>query len=113
MISEANIKDDKRLELIQVAIAMIDGTMNLVAGARRICSLRYELGDPDNDVFMTIRGFESETDDLPLGREREGYAKDYLNHLDEEAQRYIAEAKDAVIDACREIIRVFSSHEER
>ena len=90
---------DKRLELTHVAMAIINGEMDLIVGARRICGLRYELGDPDDEVFLPIRGFESETDNFPVGEERERYGDEYLKRLDYEAARYVAEAKDSVIDA--------------
>jgi hypothetical protein len=48
----AELLESKKAELIAVANAMLDGTMDLIEGVRKICSLRFAVGDPDNDVFM-------------------------------------------------------------
>jgi hypothetical protein len=73
-----------------------------------ICSLRFAVGDPDNDVFMPIRAIESETDHFPLEEVRSRCAPDYLRRIDAEMQRYLSDARQDILDACKEIIRVFS-----
>lgn len=98
----------KRSELTGVAAAMLDGQMHLIEGVRKICSLRHAIGDPDNEVFMPIRAIESETDHFPLGEIRTRCALEYLKRMDDEMQRYLADAKADILAACREIIRVFS-----
>lgn len=100
--------ESKRAELIAVANAMLDGKMDLIEGVRKISSLRFAVGDPDNDVFMPIRAIESETDHFPLGEVRSRCAADYLRQSDAEMQRYLADARQDILDACKEIIRVFS-----
>jgi hypothetical protein len=107
MTDNSSFRNVKRSELVNVALSMIDGKLSLIEGARRICSLRYDIGDPENEVFLPILGFESETDNFPLGNVRDAYAAEYLQRLDEEADYYITETKDVVIDACREIVRTF------
>lgn len=100
--------ESTRSELIAVATAMQDGKMDLIEGVRKICSLRFAVGDPDNDVFMPIRAIESETDHFPLGEMRSRCASDYLQRMDAEKQRYLSDARQDILDACKEIIRVFS-----
>lgn len=98
-----------RAELVAVAEAMLCGNLHLIEGCRRICSLRREVADADNPVFLAIRGAESETDHFPLGELRGKYAPDYLARLDAEMNRYLAEAGEDILTACREIIRVFGA----
>ena len=98
----------KRTELIAVAAAMIDGKMNLIEGVRKITALRHDVENPDDEIFMPIRAIESETDHFPIGPARAQYAPDYLKRADEEIERYLADAKDNILAACREIVRVYS-----
>lgn len=108
MSLEQNIVTEKRSELLAVASAMLDGRMNLIEGARRVCALRHATGDPDNKVFMPIRAIESETDHFPIGETRLRCAGDYLQRTDDEMRRYLADAGEEILYACREIIRAFS-----
>ncbi len=107
-MSHQKIDESKRNELIAVANAMLDGEINLIEGVRKICSLRHAIGDPENDVFMPIRAIESETDHFPIGELRKQCSDDYLQRVDNEMQRYLAEAKEYIFTVCQEIIRVFS-----
>ena len=98
----------KRTELVAVAEAMIDGKMNLIEGVRKITALRHDVENADDPVFMPIRAIESETDHFPISAARAHYASDFLRRRDEELERYVADAKEDILTACREIIRVYS-----
>lgn len=98
----------KRHELVKVANAMLEGDMNLIEGIRQICSLRFAVADPENEVFLSIRGIESETDTFPVGQIRSNYSQEYLQCMDVEMQTYLAEAKDDILQACQEIVQTFS-----
>jgi hypothetical protein len=97
-----------RTELVAVADAMLKGELQLIEGCRRICSLRQKVEDPENPAFLSIRGVESETDHFPLGDMRRQYASDYLAKADEEMNRYMTDAREDILAACREVIRAFS-----
>ena len=99
---------EKRQELVSVAGAMLAGDMNLIEGVRRICGLRFAVGDPDNEVFLPIRGIESETDSFPVGSARLNWSPEYLQRMDAELQSYLASAKDDILQACDEIVKKFS-----
>lgn len=99
---------DARNEIIVVAKAMVAGQMALIEGARRLCDLRHRIGASDNLLFNSIVGFESETDDYPIGPQREVYSEQALASLDEEIRAYVAEARPGVISACNEIIVAMS-----
>lgn len=95
-------------ELVAIATAMLEDRMHLIEGARKICEIRQSVEDPEAEVFMPIRGFESETDDFPLGEARAHCAADYLKQVDREMDEYIAEARQDVLSACRDLVRHFS-----
>jgi hypothetical protein len=99
---------DKRAELVAVATAMIDGTMNLIEGVRKITALRHDVGNPDDEIFMPIRAIESETDHFPVGAARTQCAPEYLERADEEMGRYLSDAKADILAACQEIVRAYS-----
>lgn len=105
-ISDSRV--EKRAELVLLATAMIEGRLNLIDGVRKIASIRHHVGDPENEVFVPIRAIESETDHFPLGQMRQQCADDYLRRMDEEMDRYLATAKDDIMEACKAIVRAFS-----
>lgn len=98
----------KREELVGLANSMLAGEINLIEGVRKICSLRFAISDPENDVFVPLRAIDSETDHYPLGEMRARCADDYLRRMDAEMEGYLAEARQDILDACRDIIRTYS-----
>jgi hypothetical protein len=100
------ISTDQTLsKLVQVARDMLENRINLIEGCKKICALRHELSDPENDIFLPIRAIDSETDHFPLGTVRDGCAENYLRRVDEEMLHYLEDARDDIRAACREIIR--------
>lgn len=100
--------DLKRKELIGVAIAMLAGELNLIEGVRRICGLRFAVDDPDNAVFLIVRGIESQTDAFPIGAMRSNCNQEYLQKMDAEMDSYLADAATDILQACNEIISTFT-----
>ncbi|MDR1848579.1 MAG: hypothetical protein LBQ75_00905 [Zoogloeaceae bacterium] len=99
---------EKRRELVSVVNSMLAGEMHLIEGIRRICALRFAVEDPENEVFLAIRGIESETDFFPLGSMRVRCSPEYLRRMDGEMQRYLSETRRYIFQSCREIIKAFS-----
>ena len=87
---------------------MINGEINLIEGVRKLTALRHHGEGPGGEIFMAIRAIESETDHFPLGAARAQCAPDYLKRADEEMDRYVADAKDDILTACRELVRAYS-----
>ena len=100
---------EKRRELISIAASMLAGEMNLIEGVRQICVLRFAVEDPENELFLALRGVESETDNFPLGSMRESCSPEYLKRIDSEMQNYLANAQGEILQACREIVKAFSN----
>ena len=99
---------EKRRELVSIASSMLAGETNLIEGVRQICALRFAVEDPENEVFLAIRGIESETDTFPLGPMRARCSPEYLRRMDGEMQSYLSEAQGDILQACREIVKAFS-----
>lgn len=66
------------MELVNVASLMLSENINLLEEIRKICSLRFAVGEPNNEVFLPIRGIESETDSFPMGEVRENWDDEFL-----------------------------------
>lgn len=100
--------ESRRFELLAVAGAMLADEIDLVDGVRKLCALRFSIGDPDNEVFIPIRSIVSETDHFPVGVARSQYSEDYLRRMDSESESYFADARKDILDACRGILRAYS-----
>jgi len=99
------------VKLVKVARSMLDGKTDLLIGVRQINRLRAGVRDPDAEIFDTIRGVESETDDLPIGAERSLWSVDALAEKDAIRDRYIEEVRDAILMTCQKIIEEFTQRD--
>ena len=79
----------KRQELVNVAKTILNDEIELINGVRKICLLRFEIGDPDNSIFLIFRGVETETEIFPFEEERLRYSKQYLEQMDIEKKNYL------------------------
>lgn len=98
---------NKKAELRSVATSMLEGRLHLIEGVRKICALRFNIDQPGHEVFVPVIAVDSETDHFPLGKMRNECASDYLKKIDAEMNKYIADAKQQILSACEEILRVF------
>jgi hypothetical protein len=98
----------KRRELVSLTSSMLAGKTNLIEGVRQVCDLRFAVEDPENEVFLAMRGIESETDTFPLGSMRANCSPEYLKCMDSKMQEYLSEAQEDIFRACREIVEAFS-----
>lgn len=99
---------DAKKELIKVVNAMLSEKIDLIEGVRKICSLRFDIGDPENVIFYVIRGIDSETDTFPLGDVRSNWDFDALARIDKEIDNYLSENKKDILESCREILKTYS-----
>ncbi|KAA0076527.1 hypothetical protein [Tardiphaga sp. P9-11] len=94
--------------LVETAKLMIAGDLDLVEGCRKLIRVSRGcdalLSHPD---LVPIVGFESETDDYPLGEVRSAYEKTYLAKLDQEIAEYSGRARPSVLKACQFIVAMY------
>ena len=91
------------------ARAVLDGKMGIIEGARLLSTLAPDLVpdwkvDPD---FLVLAALDSETDDLPIGKERKLWDATALKERDPVISQIEADAKQEVEVACRSILRRF------
>jgi hypothetical protein len=49
---------------------MIDGTMGLIEGSKKLAGARNDTGDSDHVVFIPLRGVASDSDHFEIGKAR-------------------------------------------
>ena len=89
-----------RAEFAALARTVSEGQSSLIEGARKLCELGYALGIDANPDFRTLVGFDSETDALPVGSERENWAPQALLAKDAEIREAEERWGKDVRDAC-------------
>lgn len=82
---------------------MLDGELELVEGCRKLVQLHRRSGAVDSDAIITVIGVESETDDLPVGAERERWAIDALKEKDRQREEYMAQARGPLMEALQQL----------
>jgi hypothetical protein len=93
--------------LVAAAAALATAQPPTLEQIRRVCSLRFTIGEPDHEVFLPLRGIESETDDFPTGALRARCSEDYLRRKDLELNEYLRENLANIREYCVAIIAVF------
>lgn len=97
--------------IVKVAQAILNGTMDVIDGARMLHGLGHDVSaddlDPDFSIFVVI---DSDTDHLPIGDERQLWSENALVEKDEEIRKIKAFYKDDVVQACTRLILRFETH---
>jgi len=97
-------------EIVNVAQAILDGTMDLIEGSRILHGLGHDIcaddKDPDFLIFVVI---DSDTDHLPIGDVRQLWSENALVEKDEEIRKIRAFYKDDVAQACSRLILRFGN----
>ncbi|GAC1465351.1 MAG: hypothetical protein NVS2B14_19220 [Chamaesiphon sp.] len=79
----------RKSEIIEMATKMINEQIDLLDGCRKLVYLQRKLEKPP-EVFLLLRGIDSETDIFPLDKaEREQWGPEALLRLDKEKTGYI------------------------
>jgi hypothetical protein len=99
-----------RRKLVSLANAMLDGTLSYFEGASKIVEIKDRAGgvadrDEDFDSFLVI---QSETDHLPLEKQKHLWSKDALAKLEPEYLKTEEWANEFLPQACKNIIARFS-----
>lgn len=105
MMKEENEIKAQRAKAIKTAEEMISGKVGIIAGARIMSGLRFDTELPEDDEdFLALVAIDSETDDLPVGSEREQWWAEALREKDIEIQRCEERYRQDAIDACERLI---------
>ena len=78
-----------KLEIKQIAEKLVNNSIDLIEGCRKISSLSYELERLDH-AFLFIQAVSSDSDIFPLGKVRDTCSLEHLADLDIEKEEFIA-----------------------
>jgi hypothetical protein len=92
------------MEVIAIAEQMIAGGLDLIEGCRKLVPHLRAVGLRDDPYAKAIVGVESETDEFPLGPERQNWDPAALAAKDLELAEYVARVREDVMVACRAIV---------
>jgi hypothetical protein len=96
-----------RAEIVDAAREILAGDLSFIEGSRVIFTKRFPAqldDDPDVPPFI---GIYSQTDALPIGDERVGWAQEALDKLSPEIERLEAWARSFGSNSCAALIRKF------
>jgi len=105
--------ENTREKVLKTARAILKGELGIIEGARLLSTLAPDLVadwkvDPD---FLVLAALDSETDDLPVGKQKKLWDATALAEREKVVARIEAEAKQNVEAACRNILRRFDAHQ--
>jgi len=102
--------EKNRKRASEVALGMLNGSIQYLEGAIELDSLRFEIGLPENDKdFIAFTGIVSEIDHLPIGASRQYWSQEALERHEPEIQRSIEWAKEVSWTECQSIVTRFNS----
>jgi hypothetical protein len=103
-------RDPLRPKAVSLATSVLNGNTGIIEGARELATLGHVLVDnwtldPD---FVVFGGVASETDDLPVGKDRERWDPTALVDKDAEVGNYETRVRSRMYEACQNVIRRFT-----
>jgi hypothetical protein len=108
MLSEPESIRRQQARIVVVARKMLNLEMSIIEGSRELVRLRHDLAidslDPD---FLPFVAIDSETDDLPVGAERQDWAENALAEKDQLIAQAEKAYRQAGFAACRVILQRF------
>ncbi len=103
-----NDKQYSRLEVGEIAAAMIEGKIRPLLGARMLMHHLHPLEEEvEPEIFRLYQGVDSESGDLPIGPERDHWAPAALLEKDALANAYELRHRDQLLEAARQLVRQF------
>ena len=103
--------EGQRKQVVTIAQDILSGKKGVIEGARLLARLGPTVTRDDRDPdFLPFVAIDTETDGLPLGKERELWANSALLEKDKEIQREEEFQREKVFAACRIIIERFSGN---
>ena len=98
-------------KIVATAQRILSGELGIVAGARQLSGLRFDVGAEHEADFIFFVGVDSETDHLPVGGVRSRWSSDALKAKDEELQIYETSVRDKAFRVCQSLIQRYETHD--
>jgi hypothetical protein len=98
-------------KIVAIAQRILSGELGIVAGARQLSGLRFDVDAERDSDFIFFVGVDSETDHLPVGEVRSRWSVDALKAKDQELQAYEASVRESAFEVCRSLIQRYDTHD--
>lgn len=96
-------------QVVHVSQSILEGTIDLTEGARRLAALCVRVRAEDDEDFLVFVGIASETDRFPLGEVREQWNSHALARYDTERRRVESHFQQSAEVACRNLIQKYEN----
>jgi hypothetical protein len=96
-------------DVVAVARGILSGGVGIVAGARQLSRLRFDMRAETDADFLYFVGVDSETDHLLVGDVRRHWSADALLEKDVELQDYEAWARERAFEVCRSLLQRYDN----
>ena len=97
-----------RGKIVAICEAALAEEIGIIAASRRLSTLGLELFERRHEDFITFDAVDTETDHLPVDKERKNWSAEALKRKDAEIAEAEAIYKNNVIAACRKLIERFA-----
>src|SRR6266478_1920374 len=74
--------------VVSVAEQILSHELGIIEGARKLCSLRFDVRAENDKDFIFFVGVESETDHLPVGKTQVHWKPTALKEKKEEIEKF-------------------------
>src|SRR4051812_35332439 len=90
------------------ASGILDGSIDLITGARRLASLSHDVHADRDPDFVTFIGIDSETDEFPLGTVRQHWNPEALVKYDLERERAEQQYRPRALECARRLLTKYA-----
>ncbi|EKD94396.1 MAG: hypothetical protein ACD_26C00068G0003 [uncultured bacterium] len=100
-----NINEKSRKEILSICSKVIENHLGIIEASRILADYRDNyLGITNYDDILLFDEIKSETDSLPIGKERDMWNKKVLEEKDKEIRKIEAKYRDRVLKACNRLL---------
>ena len=96
-------------EIVRAAKGILDGSIGITEGARRLHWLGVNVKAEDDEDFLLFTGIDSETDAFPLGDARRRWSASALARSDSEREAVEAHWRPRAEEAARNLVSKYET----
>src|SRR5438445_10689637 len=95
-------------EVVRTASGILDGSIGLISGARRLSGLSHRLHADRDPDFVTFIGIDSETDQFPVGDVRQQWDAQALAKYDAERDQAEQHYRPYGLESARKLVAKYA-----
>jgi Protein of unknown function (DUF2489) len=94
-------------DVVRTASGILDGSADLITGARRLSGLSHRLHADKDPDFVTFIGIDSETDRFPVGEVRQYWSPEALSRYDAEREQAEQHYRPSGLESARKLVEKY------